>query len=125
MTTAAQKQLMNKQAAERRELAKLMRESEVATWTCSECGASFPRRVSDDPNGRCSQCVVVATLRAQLAEAQKREEIKDAAIAKALAIHDRYCDRVGVADSSWAGTVHAALRDAAALALAATRGREG
>ena len=64
-----------------------------------------------------------ATLRAQLAEAQEREEIKDAAIAKALAIHDRYCDRVGVADSSWASTVHAALRGAAALALAATRGR--
>ena len=67
----------------------------------------------------------LATLRAQLAEARAREAVKGAAIAKALAIHDRYCDRVGVADSSWVDAVHAALRDASALAIAATRGREG
>lgn len=40
-----------------------------------------------------------------------------AACEKALAFHDRYCDRVGPADG-WARTVHAALRAAVEKAKA-------
>jgi hypothetical protein len=52
-----------------------------------------------------------AALHAQLEETQRQLEQAHAAIRKALALHGRYCDRVGAADG-WATAVHQALREA-------------
>jgi hypothetical protein len=51
-------------------------------------------------------------LELRIARLIKIEQKQWAAIQKALAFHNRYCDRVGAADG-WATKVHQALRDAA------------
>lgn len=54
----------------------------------------------------------------ELAEVRSQRDDLLAACEKALAFHDRYCDRVGPA-KSWAAAVHQTLRDAIARAKGA------
>jgi hypothetical protein len=94
----------------------------MTTYTVSRSvSAPYFYRIWDDEGMPICDCGdiqahaerVCALLNAGVAAtaAQARAERAEAACEKALAFHDRYCDRVGAADG-WARAVHDALRSA-------------
>ena len=84
-------------------------QSEETQWECSDCGALFRKRISDDPNGRCTRCVEVSLLEAEVAR------LREALI--------RWHKANGSMDFASADEYLAAL--AAALATPAGEGRDG
>jgi hypothetical protein len=82
---------------------------------CRECRAGRMQAVSCYIGWFCPshgiQRLDVSAILDALEQARADLARKDAALERALAFHDRYCDRVGAADG-WAHAVHAALRAA-------------